>query len=239
MTSGEAQAVERIAELTASRRAVADAYEIERHRIERDLHDGAQQYLVAALMKLGEASLDATGPGGATFTPHGGLSGMRERLEAFDGSLELSSPIGGPSRLVATIPLLLDRGEPGVAPMNIVLADDSALLREGIAGLLERRGHTIVAQVSDADELLHLFDDAAALPTTPDILITDVRMPPNMADDGLKAAVTLRAAHPNLAIMVISQHVAPAYAVDLFAGATTAGTGYLLKDRVADVASFL
>ncbi|QMV84247.1 response regulator transcription factor [Corynebacterium hindlerae] len=123
--------------------------------------------------------------------------------------------------------------------MNIVLADDSALLREGLAGLLERRGHTIVAQVSDADELLHLFDDAAAQPSTPDILITDVRMPPNMADDGLKAAVSLRAAHPNLAIMVLSQHVAPAYAVDLFAEATTAGTGYLLKDRVADVASFL
>ncbi|QGU03259.1 Oxygen regulatory protein NreC [Corynebacterium kalinowskii] len=120
--------------------------------------------------------------------------------------------------------------------MNIVIADDSALLREGLAGLLERRGHTVTGQAASATELLQLFD---ALPTLPDVLITDVRMPPNMADDGMKAAVSLRANYPSLAIMVLSQYVAPAYAVDLFAGATTAGTGYLLKDRVADVASFL
>lgn len=120
--------------------------------------------------------------------------------------------------------------------MNIVIADDSGLLREGLAGLLERRGHTVTGQAASAIELLQLFD---ALPTLPDVLITDVRMPPNMADDGLKAAVSLRANYPSLAIMVLSQYVAPAYAVDLFAGATTAGTGYLLKDRVADVASFL
>lgn len=218
--STEAQAAARIAELTASRRAIADAYEIERRRIERDLHDGAQQHLVAALMKLGEVALDLegsalelvmaakqdvangleslrdtvhgihpqvladhglaaaleehpthpavvvphplpelspsvlaagyffaaealtnaakhapgatvsvlltadgslrvsvvdNGPGGAHLIDGHGLAGMRERLAAFDGSLELSSPPGGPTRVVATIPLLLDRGQPGVS----------------------------------------------------------------------------------------------------------------------------
>lgn len=117
--------------------------------------------------------------------------------------------------------------------MKIVLADDSALIREGLAGLLERRGHSIIGQAGNADAI----PDLCAL--DPDILITDVRMPPNMADDGLKAAVAMRAVYPGLAIMVLSQYVAPAYAVDLFAGHSTAGTGYLLKDRVADVASFL
>lgn len=218
--STEAQAATRIAELTASRRAIADAYEIERRRIERDLHDGAQQYLVAALMKMGEAMLELEGParelidaarhdvtagleslrssvngihpqvladhglaaalkehptrpsvvvphplpelspsvlaagyffatealtnaakyapgatvsvlltadaslrisvvddgpGGAAFTAGHGLAGMRERLAAFDGGLELSSPKGGPTCVVATIPLLIDRGQPGVS----------------------------------------------------------------------------------------------------------------------------
>lgn len=120
--------------------------------------------------------------------------------------------------------------------MDIVLADDSALLREGLAGLLERRGHEVVGQASTADELLALVADLSSLP---DLVITDVRMPPDMGEDGLKAAVSLRASYPDLAILVLSQYVAPAYAVDLFAGFSTAGTGYLLKDRVADVASFL
>lgn len=117
--------------------------------------------------------------------------------------------------------------------MNIVIADDSALLREGLAGLLERRGHTILGQAASADEIPGLCALA------PDVLITDVRMPPNMADDGLKAAVSARTTYPDLAIMVLSQYVAPAYAADLFAGSAPAGTGYMLKDRVADVATFL
>lgn len=219
----EEEQARRIAELTASRRAVADAYEIERQRIERDLHDGAQQYLVAAAIKLGEAQLDAEGqladllaaakkdvdaglealratvrgispqvlhdrglvaavydtaasygphvsvhaphplptlspsvlaagyfyvaemltnaakyapgakvsvlltadeslritvmdegPGGARIVDGGGLAGMRERLAAFGGTMELHSPDGGPTRVRCTIPLLLDRGQPGV-----------------------------------------------------------------------------------------------------------------------------
>lgn len=118
--------------------------------------------------------------------------------------------------------------------MRIVLADDSALLREGVAGLLERRGHEIVGQAATAPSLVELVESGPL----PDIVVTDVRMPPNMADDGLKAAVSLRREFPSLAVMVLSQYVAPAYAVELF-DVDTAGTGYLLKDRVSEVADFL
>ncbi|AKK04318.1 response regulator transcription factor [Corynebacterium epidermidicanis] len=146
--------------------------------------------------------------------------------------------------------------------MNIVIADDSALLREGVSGLLERNGHTVVARASDADTLISIINDLAAEGNLPDIVITDVRMPPLMGDDGLRAAVRLRADYPELSFIVLSQYVAPAYAVDLFtptsggsggsgrsgvsgvsgrsgAGVGVGGTGYLLKDRVADVADFL
>lgn len=118
--------------------------------------------------------------------------------------------------------------------MKIVLADDSALLREGVAGLLERRGHEIVGQAATAPSLIELVETGPL----PDIVVTDVRMPPNKADDGLKAAVFMRREFPSLAVMVLSQYVAPAYAVELF-DVDTAGTGYLLKDRVSEVADFL
>lgn len=122
--------------------------------------------------------------------------------------------------------------------MRIVIADDSALLREGVAGLLERRGHRVVGQASDADQLVGLVRELAAAGQLPEVLITDVRMPPRMADDGLRTAVSLRQEFPGLAVVVLSQYVAPAYAVELFDN-TDGGTGYLLKDRVSEVADFL
>lgn len=121
----------------------------------------------------------------------------------------------------------------------IVIADDSALLREGVAGLLERRGHQIVGHASNAEELIALIDTLGKAETPVDVLITDVRMPPTMSDDGLRAAVELRGCYPDLAIMVLSQYVAPAYALELFDAPANAGTGYLLKDRVSEVAEFL
>lgn len=118
--------------------------------------------------------------------------------------------------------------------MKIVIADDSALLREGFAGLLERQGYTITAQASTAAELVEVMSASPQV----DVLITDVRMPPNMADDGLKAALPIREERSDLPVMVLSQYVAPVYAVELFQTAS-AGTGYLLKDRVSQVADFL
>lgn len=123
------------------------------------------------------------------------------------------------------------------------MADDSALLREGIAGLLERQGHQVVAQAADADELLAVIEQQAG--TGIDVVITDVRMPPTLTDDGLRAALTIRATHPGVSILLVSQYVAPEYAHELFgseAGATpdgVGGLGYLLKDRVSRVADFL
>lgn len=130
--------------------------------------------------------------------------------------------------------------------MRIVVADDSALLREGVAGLLARRGHDIVGQASDAEELCSLVD--ASLP---DLIITDARMPPTMRDDGLAAALALRQRHGGgsrnggggvgggVNVMVLSQYVAPAYARELLADSGAGGTGYLLKDRVAEVHDFV
>ena len=119
--------------------------------------------------------------------------------------------------------------------MKIVVADDSALLREGVAGLLTRRGHDIIGQASSATELASLID---ATPL-PDLLITDVRMPPNMRDDGLTTALELRERHPGLNVLVLSQYVAAPYARELFGQKFGGGTGYLLKDRVADVDTLL
>lgn len=121
--------------------------------------------------------------------------------------------------------------------MRIILADDAVLIREGLAGLLASQGHEVVAKFSDAPSLTE------ALTTGPDcaadLLITDVRMPPGMADDGLSAALEVRAAQPHLPILVLSQYVAPAYARTLFSSPSAAGTGYLLKERVTDVREFL
>jgi DNA-binding NarL/FixJ family response regulator len=114
-----------------------------------------------------------------------------------------------------------------------VLADDAVLLRAGLVSLLERFGHTVVAAVDDAESLL---DAARTHPC--DLVITDVRMPPGHTDEGLRAAVTLRADHPDLAVLVLSQYRATAYAAELLGPAGRAGVGYLLKDRVGDIAEF-
>ena len=167
--------------------------------------------------------------------------------------------------------------------MKLFLADDAALIREGLGGILERAGHEIVGYANDAQEcavrvraLMSTGSDAldhapdASTPATNipatntpntntpreseqystpiDVLITDVRMPPNMTDDGLRAAVQLRREFPRLSVMILSQYVAPTYASTLFDAASAAGAalpfpqgglGYLLKDRVARVADFM
>ncbi|WP_456697887.1 response regulator [Aeromicrobium sp. P5_D10] len=118
--------------------------------------------------------------------------------------------------------------------LRIVLAEDSALLREGLIGILERAGHKVVASVADADELI-----AAVRADVPDVVITDVRMPPGHSDEGLRAAALLREEIPTLPVLVLSQYVADAYLPILMDSAGNAGIGYLLKDRVGRVADFL
>ncbi len=116
--------------------------------------------------------------------------------------------------------------------MRVVIAEDAALLREGLTRLLEDRGHEVCAAVADADALL-----AAAAEHKPDVAVVDVRMPPAHTDEGLRAALQLRQDHPGMGVLVFSQYIETRYAARLLEG-NAAGVGYLLKDRVADVAEF-
>ena len=117
--------------------------------------------------------------------------------------------------------------------MRVVIAEDSVLLREGLAEILAGRNHEVVAIVSDAPGLLTSVEVHA-----PDVAIVDVRLPPGYRDEGLRAALTLRRDHPKVGILVVSQYVEPTYATELLERATS-GVGYLLKDRVGDVVDFL
>jgi len=118
--------------------------------------------------------------------------------------------------------------------IRVVLAEDGVLLREGLAGLLERFGFRPLAVAGDAREL-----KAAVAEHAPDLVITDIRMPPTFTDEGLRAAAELRRAYPGLAVVVLSQYVQHAYAADLLDSGDGRGVGYLLKDRVADVEEFI
>jgi DNA-binding NarL/FixJ family response regulator len=119
-----------------------------------------------------------------------------------------------------------------VESVRVVIADDSVLLREGIARLLEESGFEVVAQAGDGDDLLRKVGAHK-----PDIAVVDVRMPPTHADEGLRAARRIRAEHPDTAVLVLSQYAEEAYALDLLSE-SSASTGYLLKDRIADIATF-
>jgi len=114
-----------------------------------------------------------------------------------------------------------------------VLADDSVLLREGIARLLEDSGFEVVGRAGDAEDLLR-----KVRAHKPDVAIVDIKMPPTHTDEGLRAARTIRAGHPETAVLVLSQYVEEEYALDLLAG-DAAGVGYVLKDRVADIERFV
>lgn len=117
--------------------------------------------------------------------------------------------------------------------MRIVIAEDAVLLREGLVRLLTDAGHEVAAAIATAPALL----DAVAA-TQPDLAIVDVRMPPTFTDEGVRAAVLIRAQHPGVAVLVLSQYVEERYAADLITS-NTAGLGYLLKDRVVEVDEFL
>lgn len=132
--------------------------------------------------------------------------------------------------------------------MKIIVADDAALLREGLIGILERQGHETLAHAARADELEAAVDDAVASGNPPDVVLTDVRMPPTMTSDGLDATLRLRSRHPQLGIMLLSQYVAPGYASTLFntrsrppmpGASRSGGQGYLRKERVARIADFV
>jgi DNA-binding NarL/FixJ family response regulator len=127
----------------------------------------------------------------------------------------------------------MSEGEAAPSRLRVVIAEDSVLLLAGLTKLLDSAGFYVVATAGDATELL-----AAVEKSRPDVVIADVRMPPTHTDEGIRAALAIRAQWPDIAILVLSQYVEERYAADLLS-ANTSSVGYLLKDRVADVAEFL
>jgi DNA-binding NarL/FixJ family response regulator len=118
--------------------------------------------------------------------------------------------------------------------MRVVVADDSVLLREGVVRLLAESGFEVVAQAGDAVDLVR---KVAA--HKPDVAVVDIRMPPTNTDDGLRAAIEIRDSHPSTGVLMLSQYVDEGYALELVGDSRGGGVGYLLKDRVADVARFV
>ena len=121
----------------------------------------------------------------------------------------------------------------GREPMRVVIAEDSAVLREGLAQLLAMRGHRVLAAVADAPALLE-----AVAATPPDVAIVDVRLPPGHTDEGLRAAIELRRCRPGVGVLIFSQYVETTYAAELLAGGSD-GVGYLLKERVVQFDDFV
>lgn len=117
--------------------------------------------------------------------------------------------------------------------MRVILADDSALIRDGLSRLLEDEGIEVVATFGDSDGLVEATSELQ-----PDVLVVDVRMPPDFATEGLQAALEVRRVNPGIGVLVLSQHIETRYALDLLAEGA-AGAGYLLKDRVTDFDDFL
>ena len=115
----------------------------------------------------------------------------------------------------------------------MAIAEDSAVLREGLTRLLEDRGFVVTAAVGDGDALLAAIDA-----DPPDAAVVDIRMPPSFTDEGLRAAIEARRRHPDVGVLVFSQYVETRYATQLLAG-NAAGIGYLLKDRVAETSEFV
>jgi DNA-binding NarL/FixJ family response regulator len=115
--------------------------------------------------------------------------------------------------------------------VRVVIAEDQALLREGLGRLFTDRGHEIVMSLGDAEGLLSSVAD-----TGPDLVVVDIRMPPTYTDEGARAAREIKAAHPDVGVLVLSQHIETTHAVELVA---LGGFGYLLKDRVLEVGEFL
>jgi DNA-binding NarL/FixJ family response regulator/class 3 adenylate cyclase len=148
------------------------------------------------------------------------------RLKGMSGEVPVVRvcPVDDPIRRLA--------GKPATRAMRVAVADDSVLLREGVVRVLKESGFTITAQAGDADELL-----AAVSADPPDVVVTDIRMPPTYADEGLKAAHKIRARFPDVGVLLLSQYVETDFAVELVS-AGAARLGYLLKDRVADVQEF-
>ncbi len=183
--------------------------------------DGAYGRTLAAARLLAEAA----GPGRILIS---------ELVRLLAPSVEVEALDGGPADLPSGAHDVRWDSTPGPAPLRVIIAEDAVLIRKGLERLLADEGFQVVAGVGDEDALLAAASAEPAL----DLVITDIRMPPTLTDEGLRAAAELRAARPGLAVLVLSQHIEPAAATTLLASNPTA-VGYLLKERVADIDEFV
>jgi PAS domain S-box-containing protein len=175
------------------------------------------------------------GTGGAVFEQGTGLQGLRDRAEAIGGYLSVESPSGGPTVLVAELPHFRSSRSLDAADgqLRVVVADDAAVIRQGLVELLRSNGIEVVAQAGDAPDLLEEVERHA-----PDIAIVDIHMPPTQTREGARAAIEIRHRFPSVGILLLSSYVELREVIDLFAAAAS-GVGYLLKDSVAHVDQLL
>jgi class 3 adenylate cyclase/CheY-like chemotaxis protein len=210
-------------------------------RVRMGLHRGRAQVVGDGYVGMAvhhAARVGATARGGEILASAVTVEGCE--LETVDLGEHRLKGVPHPTRLVRVLAPGLHTdfpslGDESADPANVVrvaLADDSVLLREGIARLLEEEGFDIVGQSGTAEDLLVLVDE-----TLPDIAIVDIRMPPTKTDEGLRAAREIRRRHPHTGVLLLSQYVELEKAVELLDRDAT-GVGYLLKDRVADVEEF-
>jgi len=184
------------------------------------------------------ARICAAGHGGQVLVSESARTALRAKEEMRDLGVHQLRGLDQPERIYQLgghefPPLRSDVAEQGLgARIRVVLAEDSVLLREGVASLLANTGFEIVGQAGTAEELL-----LKVRSYTPDVAIVDIRMPPTHSDEGLRAAQAIREHHPGVGVLVLSQYVESGYALELLQG-NAEGVGYLLKDRVSDVSEF-
>jgi len=201
-------------------------------------HASANRIEVSVACAHNELRVEVTddGVGGASVGLMTGLQGLRDRAEAIGGDLTIDSPDGGPTCLISTLPLFRTRRakSPTEKYLRVVLADDAAVVRQGLAELLGRSGVEVVAQVGDAQSLLLEVERHY-----PDIAIVDIHMPPTQTQEGLRAAIDIRRRFPGVGILLLSAHAEAEGSLDLFTSAAASGVGYLLKDSVVNVYELL
>jgi DNA-binding NarL/FixJ family response regulator len=223
----------------AAARAIQDAQNEVRVRI--GIHTGAPLRVDGGYVGVDvhrAARICAAGHGGQVLLSETAQSALRAPESLRDLGAHQLRGLEAPERLYqlggGEFPALrADVAEHGLgARIRVVLAEDSLLLREGVARLLEDAGFQVVGQAGDADELL-----LKVRSYKPDVAIVDIRMPPTHTDEGLRAAQEIRERHPEVGVLVLSQYVESGYALELLQGSAE-GVGYLLKDRVSDVKEF-
>ena len=190
----------------------------------------ADDDLFGAAMVLARRLCDAAEPGEILISPLvAALVGPRADLRLEPRG---PMPLKGQPEAVEAVAVAWE-ALPAEVPLRVVVADDAPLIRSGVVRLLTDAGFVVIADVPDADQLL-----AAVDLDPPDLVVTDIRMPPTNTDEGLRAAAAIREAHPDVAVLVLSQHVEGRAAAKLLDG-RPAGIGYLLKERVSDLAEFV